>query len=188
MGRYLLVKNNIVDTIAKCDDTSSLTGEYTVFDQQNYPGVGINYIYKPDTSTFKLHQKYTNFINHSSASFDATDPNYQSDAIMGVYTSASYDETGSLVTPDSITSSSVSIEFLYPINPVASDAFKIYGASANNYSTVDNIVTFDLIPDVSLNPQGSINIILKKDKIVSTNGEIFPDNAPWSITKDYQSI
>lgn len=189
MGKYILIKNNIVSSIIKCDDTSSISSEDSiVLDAQNYPGVGINHLYDPSTSTFKSYQKFTTFINHSSASFDDTDPNYRADQIMGIYTSASYDESGSLETPESITSSSVSIEFLYPIDPVSSNSLELIGAEASNFTTENNIITFDLFPNSSLHPQGNIEILFKKNKIISTNGEIFPENSPMSTRITYQSI
>jgi len=188
MGRYLLIKNNIVSTIVKCDDTSLLSNEYTILDSQNYPGVGINHIYNSDTNTFKRPLSFICLTNYSSASFDDTDPNYKADEIMGIYTSASYDGDGNLETPESITSSSVSLEFVYSLNSVSEDALNIKGATINNISTVDNKINFDLFPDPSLHPQGSISIIFDKTKIISTDGLILSDNSPNSFEINYQSI
>ena len=190
MKRYILIKDNLVSSIIKCDNTSSILSEdHVIIDSQNHPGVGINHIYDSDTNTFKLYQKQTTFINHSSSSFDDEDPNYiVADGVMGTYTSASYDTDGNLETPESITSSSVSLEFLYPINSVSSDPLRLIGAKASNFTTENNTITFDLFPNSSLHPQGEIEIIFNKNKITSTNGEIFPENAPRSTTIIYQSI
>lgn len=164
MKKYLIIEDNFIDNIIIGEEPLNLNTNKLIKPYSSYlsssPTRGS--YYNSELDTFYPSVKIVEIKNK-------TNPDIESHIVLGeyTYTSASFDESGSIITPsvESYTSSSFEVIFNQPLQNISPETIYVKNGEVNNLSTSGNVCSFDLAPTGK-----DIKIHFDRNQILSING------------------